>query len=46
MICSPRYGLAASVWTQSLDTMQALTRGIKSGTVWVRGPAMEQRAEI
>lgn len=29
------YGLAASVWTSSIDTMQALTRGIKAGTVWV-----------
>ncbi|EFN58462.1 hypothetical protein CHLNCDRAFT_50233 [Chlorella variabilis] len=29
------YGLAGAVWTQSIDTMQALTRGIKAGTVWV-----------
>ncbi len=28
------YGLAAAVWTQSLDRMQAATRGIKAGTVW------------
>jgi len=31
------YGLAAACWTQSIDRMQALTRGIKAGTVWVRG---------
>ncbi|KAL4449498.1 hypothetical protein ABPG77_007142 [Micractinium sp. CCAP 211/92] len=29
------YGLAAAVWTQNLDTMQAVTRGFKAGTVWV-----------
>ncbi|KAI7838277.1 hypothetical protein COHA_007931 [Chlorella ohadii] len=29
------YGLAAAVWAQSLDRMQAATRGIKAGTVWV-----------
>lgn len=29
------YGLASAVWTRSLDRMQALTRGIKAGTVWV-----------
>lgn len=28
------YGLAAAVWTQSLDRMQAVTRGVKAGTVW------------
>ncbi|PRW56317.1 aldehyde dehydrogenase [Chlorella sorokiniana] len=29
------YGLAAAVWTKSLDRMQAVTRGAKAGTVWV-----------
>lgn len=29
------YGLASAVWTQGLDRMQALTRGIKAGTCWV-----------
>lgn len=29
------YGLAAAVWTQSLERMQACTRGIKAGTLWV-----------
>ena len=29
------YGLAAAVWTKDIETMQALTRGIKAGTVWV-----------
>lgn len=29
------YGLAAAVWTQSLDIMQAVTRGFRAGTVWV-----------
>lgn len=28
------YGLAAAVWTKSLDRMQAVTRGVKAGTVW------------
>ena len=30
------YGLASAVWASSLDHVQALTRGIKAGTVWVR----------
>ena len=34
------YGLAASVWTNNLDSMQALTRGIKAGTVWVSAPPL------
>ncbi|KAL4449497.1 hypothetical protein ABPG77_007141 [Micractinium sp. CCAP 211/92] len=29
------YGLASAVWTQNINTMQAVTRGIKAGTVWV-----------
>ena len=29
------YGLAAAVWTQSIERMQACTRGMKAGTVWV-----------
>jgi acyl-CoA reductase-like NAD-dependent aldehyde dehydrogenase len=29
------YGLAAGVWTNSIERMQAATRGIKAGTVWV-----------
>jgi len=30
-----RYGLAASVWSQSIDTALYLAREIKAGTVWV-----------
>ncbi len=30
-----RYGLAASVWTQDLDTALAVSRAIRAGTVWV-----------
>jgi acyl-CoA reductase-like NAD-dependent aldehyde dehydrogenase len=29
------YGLANSVWTQSLDTAHRVTRALRSGTVWV-----------
>ena len=28
------YGLAAGVWTRSMENMQACTRGIKAGTIW------------
>ncbi|XP_071710187.1 aldehyde dehydrogenase family 2 member B4, mitochondrial-like [Rutidosis leptorrhynchoides] len=30
-----RYGLAAGVFTQNIDTANTLTRGLKAGTVWV-----------
>jgi len=29
------YGLAAGVWTNDIDTMNTLTRGLRAGTVWV-----------
>lgn len=28
------YGLAGAVWTRGLDRMQAVTRGVKAGTIW------------
>jgi aldehyde dehydrogenase (NAD+) len=31
------YGLAASVWTTSLDTAMAAGRRIEAGTVWING---------
>lgn len=30
-----RYGLAAGVWTQSLDRSLFLARGLRAGTVWI-----------
>ena len=30
-----RYGLAAGVWTRSLDTAHAITDGVDAGNVWV-----------
>ncbi len=35
-----RYGLAASVWSQDLDTALDIARKIKAGTVWVNGTNM------
>ncbi|MFL2858079.1 MAG: aldehyde dehydrogenase family protein [Planctomycetota bacterium] len=35
-----RYGLAASVWSQDLDTALHVARKIKAGTVWVNGTNM------
>lgn len=29
------YGLAAAVWTQDIDKANAVTEGVKAGTVWV-----------
>jgi len=29
------YGLAAGVWTQSIDTANTISRNLKAGTVWV-----------
>lgn len=33
---STPYGLAAAVWTNDIKTAQKVSRGLKSGTVWVR----------
>ncbi len=30
-----RYGLAGMVWTQNLNTAHKVTRGVKTGTMWV-----------
>ena len=32
-----RYGLAASVWSQDIDTAIEIARQVKAGTVWVNG---------
>jgi len=34
------YGLAASVWTESLSTAHQMSDGIRSGTVWINCHAM------
>ncbi len=30
-----RYGLAASIWTQDIDTALDVARGVQAGTVWI-----------
>ena len=30
-----QYGLASGVWTNSMDKLNAIARGLKAGTVWV-----------
>jgi len=35
-----RYGLAASVWSQDLDTALDVARKVRAGTVWVNGTNM------
>lgn len=30
-----RYGLAASIYTQNLETAQVISRRLKAGTVWI-----------
>lgn len=35
-----RYGLAASVWSQDIDTAIEIARQVKAGTVWVNGTNM------
>lgn len=32
---STRYGLASGVFTSNIDTANTLTRGLRTGTVWV-----------
>lgn len=34
------YGLAASIWTESLSTAHRLSRRIKAGTVWINSHSM------
>jgi acyl-CoA reductase-like NAD-dependent aldehyde dehydrogenase len=34
------YGLAASVWTESLSSAHRLSRGLQAGTVWINCHAM------
>jgi phenylacetaldehyde dehydrogenase len=37
---SSEYGLAASVWTESLSTAHRMISDIRAGTVWVNSHAM------
>jgi phenylacetaldehyde dehydrogenase len=34
------YGLAASIWTESLSSAHRLTRSLRAGTVWINCHAM------